>query len=91
MFGKDDTHFVPYGEDGCLQRQDLTVILGRHYTNVIDHQLSLSTTNGTYYADSVAWVKEIDISHAECYDMHRIKCIQFLRMYTKAYRRRKGK
>lgn len=54
MTGRDDTHFHP---DDYLQRQELAVIIGRHYINTLNSELNLSTS-ADYYTDSVNWVKK---------------------------------
>ena len=51
-------YFMP-GE--CIQRQDVALILGRHYKNTIDSNLNLNQSNGAYYTDAVNWVKKYKI------------------------------
>ena len=51
-------YFMP-GE--CIQRQDVALILGRHYKNTIDSNLNLNQSNGAYYTDALNWVKKYKI------------------------------
>lgn len=57
MTGMDATHFVPGGENGYLQRQDLAVILGRHYKKIKNTQQDFTSKDGSYYGGYVDWVK----------------------------------
>lgn len=58
MTGRDNTHFGP---DGYLERQELAVIIGRHYTKVLNSKLDLNTPDEAYYTGFVKWVKKHQI------------------------------
>lgn len=51
-------YFMP-GE--CIQRQDVALILGRHYKKTVNSNLNLNQSNGAYYTDAVNWVKKYKI------------------------------
>ena len=55
MTGRDETHFAP---EDYLQRQELAVIIGRHYTDTLNSDLNLNLSGENYYVDSINWVKK---------------------------------